>query len=37
MPMMIDSEIGMPLDLNACGGIWWDEVDPGECTLDNRR
>jgi hypothetical protein len=30
MPMMVDSEIGMPLDLNACAGIWWDEVDSGE-------
>ena len=30
MPMMIDSEIGMPLDLNACGGLWWNEVDSGE-------
>lgn len=33
MPMMVDSEIGMPLDLNACEGIWWDEVDPGELKL----
>jgi len=30
MPMMVDSEIGMPLDLNACGGLWWNEVDSGE-------
>jgi hypothetical protein len=30
MPMMVDSEIGMPLDLNACAGIWWDEVDSGK-------
>jgi hypothetical protein len=33
MPMMVDAEIGMPLDVNACQGIWWDELDPGESRL----
>jgi RNA polymerase II-associated factor 1 len=26
LPMMVDSEIGMPLDLNAFDGIWSDEA-----------
>lgn len=30
LPMLVDSEMGMPLDLNAYDGIW-DGNDQGQC------